>query len=117
MFYIIEHDRKGTLRDVRFERNYRTGGLIVTPRFSLSGSRNDAETAKQFRNIQNAKDVRGTVEDNNPRLRGQLKIRRSTDWAFLCRECGEWIGQYGMGGAEHDNSCSVYQEWVAAHSR
>jgi len=111
VFYIIEHDRRGTFRDMDID--FKDRKWVDVPRFSLSGMRNDADKAKRFRTVMQAQSMVKRIAVVNPKLGAEVKIRRSPSYHALCQECGRWTDKWH----DHAETCSVYRDVVKSHRR
>lgn len=110
-YFIIEHPTRGTVRELEFDDNPRHSGGGLKPRFSTTGMRNDPDRAKQYRSVEHAITDVVAIAAANEKLANQLKIRRSSDWKYLCSECNQWCEQW----FNHAKTCSVYTDELKAH--
>jgi hypothetical protein len=106
--YIIESPTLGTLRDLEFEYD----GKPV-PRYSVTGAR--TENAVLYSTLDKAVLVRDMLRGAKARGHKTLMITRTSDFRHLCDECQQWI-DYSYGNPKgHDDQCTIWRKWVAAH--
>lgn len=112
MFYIIEHTRRGTFREM--DHDWRAGKRIHIPRFSSSGMRGDPDKEQQFPSVEAARAMFDRiVSADGGRMTKDLKVRRSSDWKYICLDCRAWCESWH----DHLRNCPVYREEVARHER
>jgi hypothetical protein len=107
--YIIEHPTRGTFREM--DSDWRAGKRIDIPRFSRTGSRNDAEKAMQFRTLDQAQTMLDRIWHKGSPSDMKCRVRRTPEYEALCPECGEWANRW----FEHADTCSVHLDELKAH--
>lgn len=104
IYYIIEHPRRGTFREM--DSDWRAGKRIDIPRFSSTGSRNDPEKAHQFRTFGTAIAMVRRIVAADPHMKRTLTLRRAPNFHKYCQGCNQWIDEFMQAENGHSYDCS-----------
>lgn len=109
-YFILESPTRGIV--------HTDNDLGETIKFTRADQRSD-ERAFRFFHAQQAIDYRARLIELDPprnrRVALELKVRRSTDWHFLCLACGKWIAEYPgwHTTTDHEKHCPARGATVA----